>query len=31
MKSTDYLLAMKRAGNSPSMDQVAVGGPAGGK
>ncbi len=31
MKSTDYLLAMKRAGSNASMDQVALGGPAGGK
>ena len=31
MRSTDYLLAMKRAGNNASMDQVALGGPAGGK
>ncbi|MGI8704553.1 MAG: M23 family metallopeptidase [Sphingomicrobium sp.] len=31
MRSTDYLIAMKRAGNSPSMDQIAVGGPDGGK
>jgi murein DD-endopeptidase MepM/ murein hydrolase activator NlpD len=31
MRSTDYLIAMKRAGNNPSMDQVAVGGPTGGK
>ena len=27
MRSTDYLMAMKRAGNAPSMDQVALGGP----
>jgi murein DD-endopeptidase MepM/ murein hydrolase activator NlpD len=31
MRSTDYLLAMKKAGNSGSMDAVALGGPAGGK
>jgi murein DD-endopeptidase MepM/ murein hydrolase activator NlpD len=31
MRSTDYLLAMKRAGSNASMDQVALGGPAGGK
>ncbi len=31
MRSTDYLMAMKKAGNSGSMDQVALGGPAGGK
>ena len=31
MRSTDYLIAMKKAGNSGSMDQVALGGPAGGK
>jgi murein DD-endopeptidase MepM/ murein hydrolase activator NlpD len=31
MRSTDYLLAMKKAGNTGSMDQVALGGPAGGK
>jgi murein DD-endopeptidase MepM/ murein hydrolase activator NlpD len=28
MRSTDYLMAMKRAGNNGSMDQVAIGGPA---
>ena len=27
MRSTDYLVAMKRAGNAPSMDAVALGGP----
>jgi len=27
MRSTDYLIAMKRAGNAPSMDAVALGGP----
>ena len=27
MRSTDYLLAMKKAGNAPSMDAVALGGP----
>ena len=31
MRSTDYLIAMKKAGNTGSMDQVALGGPAGGK
>ena len=31
MRSTDYLIAMKRAGNNASMDQVALGGPGGGK
>jgi hypothetical protein len=31
MRSTDYLLAMKRAGSNAAMDQVALGGPAGGK
>ena len=31
MRSTDYLPAMKKAGNTGSMDQVALGGPAGGK
>ena len=31
MRSTDYLLAMKRAGGNASMDQVALGGPGGGK
>jgi hypothetical protein len=31
MRSTDYLLAMKRAGGNAPMDQVALGGPAGGK
>ena len=30
MKSTDYLLAMQRNANMPSMDQVALGGPNGG-
>ncbi len=30
MKSTDYLLAMKRSGNNAPMDQVALGGPKGG-
>lgn len=29
MKSTDYLLAMRNRGTSGSMDQVALGGPAG--
>ena len=29
MRSTDYLVAMKRAGNAPSMDAVALGGPGG--
>jgi len=27
MRSTDYLVAMKRAGTAPSMDAVALGGP----
>ena len=27
MRSTDYLVAMKKAGNAPSMDAVALGGP----
>lgn len=27
MRSTDYLVAMKRAANNPSMDAVALGGP----
>ena len=31
MRSTDYLVAMKRAGNNPAMDAVALGGPGGGK
>jgi len=31
MRSTDYLMAMKKAGNNRSMDAVALGGPAGGK
>jgi murein DD-endopeptidase MepM/ murein hydrolase activator NlpD len=31
MRSTDYLMAMKKAGNNGSMDAVALGGPAGGK
>lgn len=31
MRSTDYLMAMKKAGNSSSMDAVALGGPAGGR
>ena len=30
MKSTDYLMAMKRSGNRAPMDQVALGGPNGG-
>ncbi len=30
MKSTDYLMAMKRSGNRAPMDQVALGGPKGG-
>lgn len=30
MKSTDYLLAMKRGGDKASMDEVAEGGPYGG-
>ena len=29
MRSTDYLVAMKRAGNNPAMDAVALGGPGG--
>jgi len=29
MRSTDYLVAMKKAGNAPSMDAVALGGPGG--
>jgi murein DD-endopeptidase MepM/ murein hydrolase activator NlpD len=31
MRSTDYLVAMKKAGNAPAMDSVALGGPQGGK
>ena len=31
MRSTDYLVAMKKAGSNGSMDAVALGGPAGGK
>jgi hypothetical protein len=31
MRSTDYLVAMKKAGTSPAMDAVALGGPGGGK
>ncbi|MBA2770595.1 MAG: M23 family metallopeptidase [Sphingomonas sp.] len=31
MKSTDYLLAMKRSGNGAPMDQVALGGPTAGR
>ena len=31
MRSTDYLVAMKRAANNPSMDAVALGGPGGSK
>jgi murein DD-endopeptidase MepM/ murein hydrolase activator NlpD len=30
MKSTDYVLAMQKRGNSASMDAVAIGGPVGG-
>ena len=30
MRSTDYLVAMKKAGNRPAMDAVALGGPNGG-
>jgi murein DD-endopeptidase MepM/ murein hydrolase activator NlpD len=30
MKSTDYVLAMQKRGNSASMDAVAIGGPIGG-
>jgi murein DD-endopeptidase MepM/ murein hydrolase activator NlpD len=29
MRSTDYLVAMKRAANNPAMDAVALGGPGG--
>jgi murein DD-endopeptidase MepM/ murein hydrolase activator NlpD len=31
MRSTDYLMAMKRAGSNGAMDAVAVGGPGGGR
>ncbi|MBA2635207.1 MAG: M23 family metallopeptidase [Sphingomonas sp.] len=31
MKSTDYLMAMKKSGNNRPMDQVALGGPTGGR
>jgi murein DD-endopeptidase MepM/ murein hydrolase activator NlpD len=31
MRSTDYLVAMQRAGSTPSMDSVALGGAGGGK
>lgn len=31
MRSTDYLMAMKRGGDKGAMDQVALGGPAGGQ
>ena len=31
MKSTDYVLAMQRRSGSPSMDQLAIGGPVGGQ
>jgi hypothetical protein len=31
MRSTDYLMAMKRAGSNASMDQIALGGPNGGR
>ena len=31
MRSTDYLVAMKKAGDRPAMDAVALGGPNGGK
>ena len=31
MKSTDYLLAMQREANNHAMDQVALGGPSGGR
>jgi murein DD-endopeptidase MepM/ murein hydrolase activator NlpD len=31
MKSTDYVLAMQRRAGAASMDQVAIGGPVGGK
>jgi len=31
MKSTDYVLAMQRRSGGASMDQVAIGGPTGGK
>ena len=31
MKSTDYLMAMKKGGSRAPMDQVALGGPTGGR
>ncbi|HUG46755.1 MAG TPA: M23 family metallopeptidase [Sphingomicrobium sp.] len=31
MRSTDYLVAMKKAGSAPAMDAVALGGPEGSK
>lgn len=31
MRSTDYLVALKRAHSAPSMDAVAIGGPGGGQ
>jgi len=31
MKSTDYVLAMQRRAGAASMDQIAIGGPSGGK
>jgi murein DD-endopeptidase MepM/ murein hydrolase activator NlpD len=31
MKSTDYVLAMQRRAGAASMDQIAIGGPNGGK
>ncbi|MEJ7777420.1 MAG: M23 family metallopeptidase [Sphingomicrobium sp.] len=31
MKSTDYLMAMKKSGNNRPMDQVALGGPTSGR
>jgi murein DD-endopeptidase MepM/ murein hydrolase activator NlpD len=31
MKSTDYVLAMQRRSGAASMDQIAIGGPSGGK
>jgi hypothetical protein len=30
-KSTDYVLAMQRRSGAASMDQIAIGGPNGGK
>jgi hypothetical protein len=31
MKSTDYLVAMQRRSNAAPMEQIALGGPTGGR